>query len=415
MQLPDLTVEDIMLRLGSLERQVCALKSVTSQGWETVIAWNPVSTFMPSLEPANKILENMKDFVTTEQRQKHLLIGYMSYDFGSQLCGLKSHQIDDIGLPLTFITSFDNWLSFDDYGAVLHGTSQAYAHEVQEIVKRPARQLPADTYRQPFAPTQTSAAYSQAYRHVKDYIIAGDIYQVNISQRFEGTTDNSARDLFCKFSSSSQSDFQAYIEGQDFEILSYSPERFIQIQGLDITTMPVKGTAPRGINKSEDEILRRKLLYSIKEQSELNMITDLMRNDLGAICQVGSVHVAQKRTLRAYPTLWHANSCIKGQLRAEISSIEALGSMMPGGSITGCPKKRAMEIIAELEPQQRGVYTGSIFTVNACGDLDSNIIIRTVMKRSNKLYLSVGGGIVYDSTEAREYQELFEKAVSFIA
>ena len=209
-----------------------------------------------------------------------------------------------------------------------------------------------------------------------------------------------------------KADFTAYMECGDFEILSASPERFIKISENVIETFPVKGTRPRGKNKEEDEMLKKELLESEKEKAELSMITDLLRNDMGKVCAIGSVKVIDPRIARAYTFVWHTYSHIKGILADGVSKMDALTSMFPGGSITGCPKKRAMEIIAELEWKQRGIYTGAIGYKEG-EELNFNIAIRTIIKKGNKAYLSVGGGIVYDSTEDGEYEETLHKAKSF--
>ncbi|HPJ80571.1 MAG TPA: anthranilate synthase component I family protein [Candidatus Portnoybacteria bacterium] len=181
-----------------------------------------------------------------------------------------------------------------------------------------------------------------------------------------------------------------------------------------IETCPIKGTRKRGNTKPKDNNLKKELLSNEKEKAELNMITDLLRNDLGKICKIGSVKVEKQRAISKCPTVWHTYSKITGILDNKNTSIDALISMIPGGSITGCPKKRAMEIIDELEPQTRGVYTGIIGQINPNLDLDFNIAIRTVIKKKEKLYLQVGGGIVIDSKNKSEYEETLHKAKSFM-
>jgi para-aminobenzoate synthetase component 1 len=206
----------------------------------------------------------------------------------------------------------------------------------------------------------------------------------------------------------------AYIEGDGFAVLSASPERFVRIEGSHIETLPIKGTRPRGNTPAHDRQLHRELLGSAKDAAELNMITDLMRNDLGKICAAGSVTVAARRQLLTTPAVIHTYSHIRGRLRPGIRPIQAVLSMFPGGSITGCPKKRAMEIIDELEPFTRGVYCGAIVSVDTRGRLDSSIAIRTIMHKNNRLILPVGGGIVHKSDGREEYQETLDKARALV-
>ncbi|MEK7594542.1 MAG: anthranilate synthase component I family protein [Patescibacteria group bacterium] len=408
--LANLKLADVMLRLGPDENHVCALASTSSKGWQTKLAWNPVDIYRPK----GDYVAGLEAFAKQQQAKERLVIGYLSYDFGATLHCVALNTDDDLSMPLVFAASFDNWLEFNSTGALVAAKDVSFASEVDHILNRPARPLPAKAYEQAFRPVQSRAKYDQAFAKVQKYITAGDVYQINLAHRLEAATTSSGRDLFCALSETSRSDFQAFVEDGEFEILSLSPERFIQVKGNVIKTMPIKGTRPRGNTKEEDKELEEDLLTNDKERAELDMITDLMRNDLGEICSTGSVKVVNRRVLRAYPTLWHAHSEIQGSLRADISPMGALTHVSPGGSITGCPKKRAIEIIDELEVKRRGLYTGSIFTVQPDGSLDSNIAIRTVIKKGNQLYLSVGGGIVHDSKQASEYQESLDKAASFM-
>ena len=209
-------------------------------------------------------------------------------------------------------------------------------------------------------------------------------------------------------------DFAAYIEGDGFEILSASPERFVKIRGRAIETCPIKGTRARGRTREEDERLKQELLTNVKERAELDMITDLLRNDIGKVCSFGSVKVCDRRLLSSCQTVWHTYSRIRGQLRDTVEPVYALISMLPGGSVTGCPKKRSLEIIDELEPYTRSVYCGAIGYIEPNGDIDFNIAIRTIIKKGKKVYLSVGGGVVYDSDCEAEFRETLEKAKSFL-
>jgi para-aminobenzoate synthetase component 1 len=414
-KLPGIKLKDLLLRTNEREQNVFALNSFTPNGWGQVLAWHPDAVFKHQKDKPHGALRKLEEFTDDQHTKGRLIIGYMSYDFGCQLHNVPLQADNDLVIPLVLVASFDSWISFDKDGAEIHSADPLFTDQVREIVSRPARTLPAQAYSKALQPIQSRSSYVQAYRKVADYIRAGDAYQINLTHRLEGTTNASGRDLFCLLSETSQSDFQAYIEADGFEVLSFSPERFIRIQEQSIETSPIKGTRPRGTTASADKALKADLLANPKDCAELNMITDLMRNDLGAICDVGSVRVAHERVITGYPTLWHAHSTITGKLVPDMSAIAALASVMPGGSITGCPKKRAMEIINALEPQRRNIYTGSLFTIRPDnGELDSSIAIRTMLKKADHLYLSVGGGIVYDSSEEEEYQESLDKAASFM-
>lgn len=412
--LQSVRLSDVIMRLGSDETQVTATSSATDAGWGDTLGWNPIAVFKPTVGSAKEVAFQLEDFVRQQQEMDRLVIGYETYDFGCLLHGVPPTKTDSLGLPLVLAASFDSWLTFDKNGATVHSNGQLFASIIKKIMKRSLSPLPKKAYKNTLSPTQPRGWYENAYSQIKNYITDGDIYQVNLTHQLVGSTDLGGRDLFCLLHQSSQVDFQAYIEVDGYQIMSFSPERFVKIDGRSIETSPIKGTRERGSTTIKDKALQTDLLTSPKEQAELNMITDLLRNDLGQICEVGSVEVIEKRALKAYPTLWHAHSTIKGTLEPLISPIGALTSLMPGGSITGCPKKRAIEIIDELEATRRGIYTGSIFINRPDGALDSNIAIRTMIKNGDLLYLSVGGGIVNDSVEADEYQESIDKALSFI-
>lgn len=253
-------------------------------------------------------------------------------------------------------------------------------------------------------------SYIRALNKAKDYIRAGDIYQVNLSQEFRATTDLAAPEIYRRLRKISPSYFSAYLDDGSRQIISSSPERFLGLSGNTVTTCPMKGTRARGRSRAEDKILGRELLSSIKDKAELMMIVDLERNDLGRVCDYGSIKVKTLRQLEKYNTVFQATAEIYGRLHPDKDRIDLLRACFPGGSITGCPKIRAMEIIDELEPHRRGVYTGNLGYFSFSGNMDFNILIRTIVKEADKVYFSSGGGIVADSLPEAEYQETLIKA-----
>lgn len=370
---------EIFRRLDESEKNPILFWSQTEEGWMRRLAWNPVAEF-------SGLQDELPTFVKAQEGR--LIAGYLAYDEG------------DLAFPQARFFAYESWLEEDS----------ELTEVVQKILMRPPR---GAAYDLDLKPSMSHEAYKAAFKRVQDYIKAGHIYQMNLTLRFESETQQDPKSIFLYLMEHNPVNFMAYLEvDEDRQILSASPERFIHTKGKAIHTYPIKGTRPRGRTPEEDEAQRHALLDSEKEAAELNMITDLLRNDVGRVAEIGSVQVRAHREARAYPSIWHTYSHIEGRLA--VSPVEALLSMFPGGSITGCPKIRAMEIIAELEPHPRGVYTGSIGFIEPSGDLDFNIAIRTVLKHKNRATLQVGGGLVYDSDLESEWEEIFNKARPFM-
>jgi para-aminobenzoate synthetase component 1 len=256
----------------------------------------------------------------------------------------------------------------------------------------------------------THGDYLQAVRRAKDYIAAGDIYQVNLSQRMSAPLATTPMSLYRRLTQENPAPFSAYLETPDAAIVCCSPERFLQVRSDEVETRPIKGTRPRGSTPEEDARLAAELLASEKDRAENVMIVDLERNDLGRVCEYGSVHVPELFALESYATVHHLVSTVRGRLRPGATALDCLRASFPGGSITGAPKVRAMEIIEELERTRRGVYTGAIGYLCFSGDMDVNIVIRTLVVRDGTAYFQVGGAIVADSDPEGEYQETLDKA-----
>ncbi len=260
----------------------------------------------------------------------------------------------------------------------------------------------------------TKEEYLDSVKKIIEYIKAGDIYQVNFSQRFEAKFSGNCYSLFLKLFKKNPAPFFAFINAEDHFILSTSPERFIKRNGDKIETRPIKGTIARGENNIEDEKNAEKLLNSFKDDAELSMIVDLMRNDLGKIAKGGSVSVKEHKRLESYDNVFHLISIIEAQLKENTTSVDIIKATFPGGSITGCPKVRTMEIIDELEPVTRHIYTGSIGYFSFHNTLDLSIVIRTAIVSNGIIGFSVGGGIVYDSIPEKEFKETLDKGKTFL-
>ncbi|MBL7155876.1 MAG: aminodeoxychorismate synthase component I, partial [Candidatus Omnitrophica bacterium] len=253
-----------------------------------------------------------------------------------------------------------------------------------------------------------------AVEEAKKYIISGDIYQVNLSQRFKTDLESDAFYLYRILRTINPASFASFLNFAPVQILSASPERFLKKKDCTIETRPIKGTRPRGNNPKEDTRLRRELAKSKKDNAENLMIIDLERNDLGRISEYGSVYVTEFMTCEEYATVFHLVSEVRGRLKNKIDAMDCLINCFPGGSITGAPKIRSMEIIEELEPVKRAVYTGSIGYISFNGNMDTSIVIRTLLVKEKSLYFHVGGGIVYDSDPEKEYEETLHKAKALI-
>jgi len=263
----------------------------------------------------------------------------------------------------------------------------------------------------------TREAYEQAVRRALAYIAAGDIYQVNLSQRFAADWHASAFDLFRRLRQESPARYGVYARLDEARsVCSISPELFLRTQGRKVWTRPIKGTRRRGATAAEDEGLRRELARCTKELAELNMIVDLERNDLGRVCEFGSVRVDSDGEIEEHPTVFHRVASVSGRLRDHVDAADLLRATFPGGSITGAPKIRAMEIIEELEPARRGLYCGSLGWIGMDGNVELNIAIRTALvdEQAGKAWYHAGSGIVADSQPAHEYEETLHKAAAFL-
>ena len=252
-------------------------------------------------------------------------------------------------------------------------------------------------------------------QRAQSFIRAGDIYQVNLSQRLTAQCGLSGWEMFEKLSTISPAPFSAYLDCGDFEIASSSPEQFLRMSGAHIVTRPIKGTRPRDADATRDAQLAYELQTCAKELAELVMITDLLRNDLGKVCEYGSVQVPELAKLEKFAQVQHLVSTVEGRLKNDVTHFAAFASCFPGGSITGAPKFRAMEIIDELEPVSRGPYCGAIGYLGFNRESQLNIAIRTAVCTDGKIHFNVGAGIVADSNPAAEYEETLAKARGFLA
>jgi para-aminobenzoate synthetase component 1 len=340
--------------------------------------------------------------------------GFLAYDLKNHLERLPTTAVDDLGLP-EMVWAFPRRLLVHDRGLGQFWQIQvvyedAAGRRVDGAELPPLGDGPGPYQVGALQSNFTREAYLQGVSRVREYIRQGDVYQVNLSQRFSFPFQGEAYRLFLRLFALNPAPFYAYLNCQDFVILSTSMERFLYRQGDYLETRPIKGTRPRGQTPAEDAALRRELVESLKDDAELSMIVDLLRNDLGKVCQARTVEVKEHKRLEAYQNVYHLVSIVTGQVRPGCSHLDILKATFPGGSITGCPKIRAMEIIDELEPHVRHVYTGAIGYLGLHRNLDLNVAIRTAIISRDMAHFSVGGGVVYDSDEEAEYEETLHKA-----
>lgn len=261
----------------------------------------------------------------------------------------------------------------------------------------------------PFLPLQPAAEYQASVERIRAYIRAGDCYQANLSQQFQASFEGSGWVAYKALSALFPTAQSAFLAQGGSDVLSLSPEIFVNVRGRIVETRPIKGTRRRGNSAEEDQALAEELLKSEKDRAENLMIVDLLRNDLGRLCETGSVTVQDLFKLESYANVHHLVSTVKGELLESVDALDLLLGCFPGGSITGAPKLRAMEVIAELEPHRRGPYCGSVFRWDSQGDLVSNIAIRTLWRQGQQIRCCGGGGIVNDSDPAAEYAETLTK------
>jgi para-aminobenzoate synthetase component 1 len=361
-------------------------------------------------------------------------VGFFSYDLGRMVETLPDETIDDLNVPDIYLGFYhtvlavnhaDNRMFLISSGLPLEGEEAAAKAasdmaDLKQKISRPAAAL-ADPWGEEditswdIATHFTPEEYCGAVSRVKDYIGAGDIYQANMTQRFDAPLRMAPYQLYRRLRRANPAPFAAYLDcGDELRVLSSSPERFLLLENNVVETRPIKGTRPRGRTPEEDRANSEKLLASAKDRAELVMIIDLERNDLGRVCSYSTVRVPELIVLEEYATVFHLVSTVRGVLAPGKDVVDLIKASFPGGSITGVPKIRAMEIIEELEPVRRGIYTGSIGYIGFDDRADLNIVIRTLINKNNRIYLQVGGGIVADSDPQLEYEETLHKAKALL-
>ena len=397
-------------------------KTFLTHGKKTIVTEN--SYQQVELEDPFSLLAKELDTAQVEESSLPFTggaIGYFSYDLGRKIEKIPSLAIDDLNIPEMAVGIY-RWAYVCDHqektatlvGDLTDHRVRLYWKDLIAKVSNPIDK-PANNAFKAISSIQSNmdeADYLEKFSKVKDYISAGDCYQVNLAQRFSVAVQGDAWQGYQGLRHINPSPFSAYINVPEVSILSVSPERFISLVDNVVETKPIKGTRPRAKDTDKDKSLKNELENSLKDRAENVMIVDLLRNDLSKCCEINSVKVTKLFDIESFPTVHHLVSTIQGKLSKQYSPVQLLRACFPGGSITGAPKVRSMEIIEELEPHRRGIYCGSVGYIGFNGNMDTNIAIRTLIVKDDHAYFYAGGGLVWDSVGKEEYQETFDKAAA---
>lgn len=389
--------------------------TIESAGYQQIVPNDPFRLVQAALDKAN-LKDPVSDLPFTGGA-----LGYFSYDLGRYVERISTTALDDIAMPEMAVGIY-RWayvVDHDNKTATLVGDHADHRvrlrwPEIVEWLSSPNQQVfgEALTATTTIESNMSRQEYFDKFAQVKKYIRSGDCYQVNLAQRFSAKVEGDPWQGYLAMRSINPSPFSAYLNVPGCHILSASPERFLSVNDHLVETKPIKGTRPRGKDPAEEKRITAELLESTKDKAENVMIVDLLRNDISKCCVANSVKVPKLFALESFPTVHHLVSTVVGQLRDDVHPLQLLRACFPGGSITGAPKIRAMQIIEELEPHRRGIYCGSIGYINFNGNMDTNIAIRTLTYKDHKIYFYAGGGLVWDSNADEEYQETFDKAAA---
>lgn len=414
-------------------------RPMVQQGRYDIIAAAPYMTLVTrgeitSIEQADGVTESRSDpfeqlracLAFTDRAESPDLpfhggaIGYFGYDLCRRIERLPRLAEADDGMPEMAVGIYD-WALVVDHmerctWLVGQNRDPATQRLWQDLVRRfscpPADQDQAFQLRTPVRARLSRSEYQSRFDRIQSYIFEGDCYQVNFAQCFEAEVEGDPWSAYRRLRRINPAPFSAYLESPEGAVLCSSPERFLKLAQGRVQTRPIKGTAPRPADPAADRRMAEGLAASDKDRAENLMIVDLLRNDLGKVCAIGSVAVTALFEIESFARVHHLVSTIEGRLAAGQDAPSLLRACFPGGSITGAPKLRAMQIIEELEGRRRGLYCGAIGYIGFDGSMDTNIAIRTLVIRQNRLRFWSGGGIVYDSKEAAEYQESLDKAAA---
>lgn len=345
-------------------------------------------------------------------------LGLFGYDLGRRFERLPEQAAADIAVPDMAVGIYD-WallrnLATGDWQLVHWGDEAGLAKRLAWLEQQQTKPAPAFALQGSWQSNMSRAEYGEKFARIQAYLAAGDCYQINLTQRFSAPYQGDEWQAYCLLATANKAPFSAFIRLPESALLSLSPERFLLLDGRHIETKPIKGTRPRHPDPATDRQVARELAQADKDRSENLMIVDLLRNDIGRVSRPGSVSVPHLFAVESFPAVHHLVSTIHGELDARWQGVDLLRACFPGGSITGAPKIRAMEIIEELEPQRRNAYCGSIGYLSQHGRMDTSICIRTLIAEADRLHCWAGGGIIADSDADSEYQETYDKVARIL-
>lgn len=372
---------------------VCPVKSVTIESQDEI--WNRL-----------KKLNDSTEFHLFEYPVNRLGgIGFISYEALHSLENITKRTRDHFSFPLL------NWVIYREYYFFDNRNKKSW-HIVLNYETE--SEIRGDSYKDTgfnvsnLNPDKSMESYIESVEEIKEYIRDGEVYEVNLTQGIKGDFSGSPLSLFKKLYRENSAPYSAYLERENYAVVSNSPEQFLRVIGRAVETRPIKGTAPRSSDPEEDKRLQDELFRSPKNQAELYMIVDLMRNDLSRVCRIGSVRVETPKRVEHYTNVHHLVSIVRGELKENMDIIDLLKATFPGGSITGCPKVRCMEITEEIETSSRNLYTGTIFIMNR-EYLNSSIVIRSAVIKDGIIVFNSGGAVTIDSDPKEEYKEFLTK------
>ncbi|WP_429212313.1 aminodeoxychorismate synthase component I [Aeromonas veronii] len=345
-------------------------------------------------------------------------LGLFGYDLGRRFERLPVQAAADIAVPDMAVGIYD-WallrnVATGDWQLVHWGDEAGLAKRLAWLEQQQTKPAPAFALQGSWQSNMSRAEYGEKFARIQEYLAAGDCYQINLTQRFSAPYQGDEWQAYCLLATANKAPFSAFIRLPDSALLSLSPERFLLLDGRHIETKPIKGTRPRHPDPAIDRQVALELAQADKDRSENLMIVDLLRNDIGRVSRPGSVSVPHLFAVESFPAVHHLVSTIHGELDARWQGVDLLRACFPGGSITGAPKIRAMEIIEELEPQRRNAYCGSIGYLSQHGRMDTSICIRTLIAEAGRLHCWAGGGIIADSDADSEYQETYDKVARIL-
>lgn len=393
--------------------------TVTCDAVTTTLEGNPLELMKLQMEEYQVAeVEGLPDF-------QGGAIGYLSYDYARYIEKLPAFAIDDSGIPEVYFQLFLEWFVLDHQTDTLWLMALAEPGQEKQVKDRLSQwkerwdtdaAAPSETAFKPAADhlevSMDETEFINAVKKVQRYISQGDVFQVNLSVRQSKPIETDAIEIYRQLRKLNPSPYMGYLHTEDFQLVSGSPELLAKIKGLEVSTRPIAGTRSRGETDEEDLELANELIGNEKERAEHVMLVDLERNDLGRVCKYGTVEVNEFMAIEKYSHVMHIVSNVRGELAEGHDWFNVVNAVFPGGTITGAPKVRTMEIIEELEPVRRGPYTGSLGWVGFNGNMELNIIIRTMLVKDGMAHVQAGAGVVIDSVPANEYKESLKKAIA---